>query len=72
MSKDYARQRLMQIDLAKASDPSLWYSERVGDPGPYENGENYIDVMLEARQKASHRRYNPGCAAFDHPFLGGR
>jgi gamma-glutamyltranspeptidase/glutathione hydrolase len=52
ISKDYARQRLMQIDLSKASDPSLWYSQRVGDPGPYENGANYIDVMLEARQKA--------------------
>ena len=51
ISKDYARQRLMQIDLSKASDPSLWYSQRVGDPGPYENGANYIDVMLEARQK---------------------
>ncbi|MGB7452971.1 MAG: gamma-glutamyltransferase [Lysobacterales bacterium] len=52
ISKDYARQRLMQIDLSKASDPTLWYSQRVGDPGAYENGENYIDVMLEARQKA--------------------
>ena len=52
VSKHYARQRLMQIDLSKASDPALWYSERVGDPGPYENGGNYIDVMLEARQKA--------------------
>ncbi len=52
ISKDYARQRLMQIDLSKASDPALWYSQRVGDPGPYENGASYIDVMLEARQKA--------------------
>jgi len=52
VSKDYARQRLMQIDLGKASDPSAWYSERVGDPGPYENGANYIDVMLEEQRKA--------------------
>ncbi|MGA9573663.1 MAG: gamma-glutamyltransferase [Lysobacterales bacterium] len=52
VSKDYARQRMMQIDLSKASDPAFWYSERVGDPGAYENGENYIDVMLEARRKA--------------------
>ena len=52
ISKDYARQRLMQIDLSKASDPALWYSQRVGDPGPYENGASYIDVMLEERQKA--------------------
>ena len=52
VSKDYARQRMMLIDLSKASDPELWYSERVGDPGPYENGANYIDVMLEAAQKA--------------------
>ena len=52
ISKDYARQRLMQIDLSKASDPKLWYSDRVGDPGAYENGESYIDVKLEERQKA--------------------
>jgi gamma-glutamyltranspeptidase/glutathione hydrolase len=52
VSKDYARQRLMRIDLGKASDPSAWYSERVGDPGPYENGANYIDVMLEEQRKA--------------------
>ncbi len=52
ISKDYARQRLMQIDLSKASDPSSWYSERVGDPGPYENGASYVEVMLEAREKA--------------------
>jgi gamma-glutamyltranspeptidase/glutathione hydrolase len=52
ISKDYARQRVMQIDLSKASDPSSWYTERVGDPGPYEQGANYVDVMLEARKKA--------------------
>lgn len=52
ISKDYARQRMMQIDLSKASDPDLWYSQRVGDPGPYVNGANYIDVMLEERRKA--------------------
>ena len=52
ISKDYARQRMMQIDLSRASDPELWYSERVGDPVPYENGASYIDVMLEQRQKA--------------------
>jgi len=52
VSKDYARQRLMQINLAKASDPSTWYSERVGDPGPYQDGANYVDVMLEAQRNA--------------------
>jgi gamma-glutamyltranspeptidase/glutathione hydrolase len=52
ISKDYARQRVMQIDLSKASDPSTWYTEKVGDPGPYEQGASYVDVMLEARQKA--------------------
>ena len=52
VSKDYARQRMMQIDLSKASDPELWYSERVGNPGLYEKGENYVDVMLQERQKA--------------------
>ncbi len=51
MSKQYARQRAMQIDLSKASDPATWHSERVGDPGPYENGGNYIDVMLQARRQ---------------------
>lgn len=53
VSKDYARQRMMQIDLARASDPETWSSERVGDPGPYNNGESYINVMLEAQTKAS-------------------
>lgn len=52
LSKDYARQRMMQIDLSKASDPSSWYTDRVGDPGLYEHGESYVDVMLQARQKA--------------------
>lgn len=53
ISKDYARQRAMQIDLARASDPETWSSQRVGDPGPYNQGESYIKVMLEARAKAS-------------------
>ena len=52
VSKDYARQRMMQIDLSKASDPAAWYTDRVGDPGQYEQGESYVDVMLQARQKA--------------------
>jgi len=52
VSKDYARQRMMQIDLSKASDPALWYTDRVGDPGPYEQGASYVDVMLQARKKA--------------------
>ena len=53
VSKAYARQRMMRIDLARASDPELWFEERVGDPGPYEQGGNYVDVMLEASRKAS-------------------
>ena len=53
ISKDYARQRVMQIGLDKASDPDLWNTERVGDPGPYEKGGNYIDVMLEVQRPAS-------------------
>ena len=52
ISKDYARQRMMLINLSKASDPALWSSERVGDPGPYEDGASYVDVMLEERLKA--------------------
>lgn len=47
VSKDYARQRAMMIDLNKASDPKLWKKERVGLPGEYDNGENYVDVMLD-------------------------
>jgi gamma-glutamyltranspeptidase/glutathione hydrolase len=50
-SKDYARLRMMQIDLSRASDPELWHAERVGDPGKFERGESYIDVMLQQRQK---------------------
>jgi gamma-glutamyltranspeptidase/glutathione hydrolase len=52
VSKDYAKQRMLQIDLSKASDPELWYSNQVGDPGPYEQGGKFIDVMLEAQEKA--------------------
>ncbi len=52
VSKDYARQRMMLIDLDKASDPESWDEERVGDPGPYENGASYVDVMLAAAEKA--------------------
>ncbi len=52
ISKDYARRRVMQIDLSRASDPETWHTERVGEPGLYEQGESYIDVMLEARRKA--------------------
>ena len=51
VSKDYARERLMLIDLARASDPSKWHEERVGDPGPYERGASYVNVVLEARDK---------------------
>jgi gamma-glutamyltranspeptidase/glutathione hydrolase len=52
ISKDYARQRMMQIDLSRASDPNLWYSDRVGDPGPFEDGASYVDVMLKEWQNA--------------------
>jgi gamma-glutamyltranspeptidase/glutathione hydrolase len=52
ISKDYARQRMMLINLSRASDPETWHAERVGDPGLYEQGESYIDVMLEAGRKA--------------------
>jgi gamma-glutamyltranspeptidase/glutathione hydrolase len=45
VSKDYARQRLMMIDLGAASDPATW-PDRVGDPAPYGDGESYVDVML--------------------------
>jgi len=53
ISKDYARQRMMQIDLAKASDPAVWRTERVGDPGAYDKGLSYIDVMLDAHKATS-------------------
>jgi len=45
VSKQYARQRLMRIDLARASDPAGW-ADRVGDPVPYNDGAAYVDVML--------------------------
>lgn len=46
VSKDYARQRAMMINLSKASDPKKWKKERVGIPGEYDKGESYVDVML--------------------------
>lgn len=54
ISKQYARERTMLIDLARASDPALWHSHRVGDPGPYQDGSvPWVDVVLEARRRAS-------------------
>ena len=52
VSKEYARERFMLINLSKASDPEKWHEERVGDPGPYEQGADYVDVVLAARDKA--------------------
>ncbi|MCP4274133.1 MAG: gamma-glutamyltransferase [Gammaproteobacteria bacterium] len=53
ISKDYGRQRMMQIDLDKASDPKKWMAQRVGNPGLFNKGENYIDIKLTAKSKAS-------------------
>jgi len=54
ISKQYARERTLLINLARASDPSLWHSHRVGDPGPYQDAEaEYVDIVLEARRRAS-------------------
>lgn len=53
VSKQYARERAMLIDLDAASDPDRWFDERVGDPGPYESGANYIDVVLAAKADAA-------------------
>lgn len=53
VSKEYARERFMLINLSKASDPEKWHEERVGDPGPYEKGGDYVDVVLAAREKAT-------------------
>lgn len=47
VSKEYARERMMGIDLSKASDPATW-AYRSGDPAPYDSGEKtYVEVMLE-------------------------
>jgi len=51
VSKQYARERAMMIDLSTASDPGTWHEQRTGDPGPYESGAGYVDVML-AKQAA--------------------
>ena len=48
ISKQYARRRLMQISLDRASDPSTWPS-RVGNPGDYDKGEKYVEVMLKSK-----------------------
>jgi gamma-glutamyltranspeptidase/glutathione hydrolase len=53
ISKEYARRRALLIDLGKASDPALWNSERVGDPGPYGQGADYVDVMLNEAEVRS-------------------
>jgi gamma-glutamyltranspeptidase/glutathione hydrolase len=53
VSKDYARERLMEIDLSRASDPALWFTERTGEPGRYDQGADYVDVFLAAKAQAA-------------------
>jgi gamma-glutamyltranspeptidase/glutathione hydrolase len=50
ISKQYARQRAMRISLSQASDPKLRKKELIGNPGMYNKGENYQDVMLKAAE----------------------
>lgn len=51
ISKQYARQRMLRINLEKASNPETWYEELTGEPGQYNHGEQFIDVMLENHAK---------------------
>ncbi|MCG8565282.1 MAG: gamma-glutamyltransferase [Desulfobacterales bacterium] len=44
-SKDYARARVMQIALDKASNPDSWKKRR-GTPEHYNQGQDYRDVLM--------------------------
>lgn len=55
-SKQYARRRMMQIALDRASNPATWMS-RVGNPSDYDRGERYVDVML--KEKAGEPKKDP-------------
>ena len=52
ISKQYARSRMMQIALDSASDPAGWKA-RLGNPGAFEKGESYVDVMIAAAAAAA-------------------
>ncbi len=49
-SKEFAKMRFMEIDLAKAIDPDTYF-DHIGNAYPYENGEIYERVMLEEASK---------------------
>jgi len=50
ISKEYARRRLIQISLDRASDPAAW-SGRVGDPRNYNQGEKYFEGIYKEGDK---------------------
>ncbi len=55
-SKQYARRRMMQISLDRASDPAIWL-RRAGSPADYDKGEKYVDVL--PKEKAGEPKKSP-------------
>jgi len=52
ISKEYAKTRIMNIDLSKAIDPDTYY-DYIGNAEDYVDGESYVDVMLSEAEKAA-------------------
>ncbi len=48
ISKQYATQRMMRINLGKASNPEEWKKNFIGNPAAYDDGKSYVEVMLTA------------------------
>jgi gamma-glutamyltranspeptidase/glutathione hydrolase len=46
ISKDFARMRMLDLDLNAAMDPKTYF-DKVGDAYPFEAGKTFEDVMLE-------------------------
>ncbi len=50
MSKEYARRRIMKIDLNQAIDPDTYW-DHGGNPTPFEEGKSFEDVLIEEGAK---------------------
>lgn len=46
LNKDYAKTRMMAIDLSQASEPETW-KDLVGDPAYFENEESFSKTLLQ-------------------------
>ena len=62
VSKEYAKSRIMNIDLSQAIDPDTYY-DYIGNAEDYMDGESYVDVMLSEAEIAALQTDN----IYEHP-----